>query len=122
MMHAAPGRVAVREQPTTTASSSDSFAPESRPPLYMGYGEKFGPRFVRPEHEVVRESAEPRPAQARIERLETARSGGDEFDSAIQLIQEPVCRAQTALGVPCDGFLGIPHGGRMKADCLASGA
>jgi len=60
----------------------------------MGYGEKFGPRFVRPEHEVVRESAEPRPAQAGIERLETARSGGDEFDSAIQLIQEPVCRAQ----------------------------
>jgi len=82
----------------------------------MGHGENFGPRFAGPKHEVVREPAERRPAQAGIERLETTRSDGDKFDQVIQLIQKPLRRAQTALGVPRGGFLGIPHGGRMKAD------
>ncbi len=82
----------------------------------MGYGENFGPRFVGPKHEVIREAAESRPTQAGIERRETTRSGGDEFDQVIQLIQKPVRRAQAALGVPFGGFLGIPRGRRMKTD------
>ena len=82
----------------------------------MRHGEDFGPRFRCPKHEVKGESAEPRPAQPNIELLETVWSDSDEFDQAIQLIEKPARRAQTALGIPRDGFLSVPHGGRMKPD------
>jgi uncharacterized NAD(P)/FAD-binding protein YdhS len=98
------------------ASSSNPVAPESRTPLSMRHGEDFGPRSHCPKHEVKGESAESRPAQASIELLETVRSDCDEFDQAIQLIEKPARRAQTALGVPLNGFLSVPHGSRVKSD------
>lgn len=82
----------------------------------MRQGENFSPRFSGPKHEVEGESAEPRPAQASIELLETVWSDSDEFDQAIQLIEKPARRSRTSLRVPRDGFLGVPHGGRMKSD------
>jgi hypothetical protein len=97
-------------------SSSNPAAPESRTPLSMRHDEDFGPRFPDAKHEVKGESAETRPAQASIERLETVRGDSDEFDQAIHLIEKPARRAQTALGVPLDGFLRVPHGSRVKSD------
>jgi hypothetical protein len=98
------------------ASSGVSVAPESRPPLSMRHGDSFGLRFPGPDHEVIRESAKLRTAQTGIERLETTGSDGDRPDQAFQLIEKALPDAQTALGVPLDGFLAIPHGGRMESD------
>jgi hypothetical protein len=82
----------------------------------MRHGENFSLRFSGPKYEVKGESAERRPAQASIELLETVWSDSDELDQAIQLIEKPARRTQTALGIPRDGLLSVPHGGRMKPD------
>jgi hypothetical protein len=97
-------------------SSSGALAPESRASLPMGYGKHDNVQVVCPENDVERKSTKNRAPEITVENLKSVGRIGDQINQPIQLIEKPHCGANTSLGVPGGGFVGILQRCRMEAD------